>query len=380
MKKKVGIITFHASYNYGSMLQAYALQQTVSGLGHDCEIINFRAERQKEMYRLPWQRGDFLGKVKRGVMYLPIMCRLKRKQQLFEAFLNDEYCLSEMEFHTSDELKTAALKYDCYVSGSDQIWNTSCRDFDNAYFLDFAGGKTRIAYAPSLGPKPSLPEDGNMLATIKDALISYDYISVREVGSAMKIKELTGMDVPVVLDPTLLLDSDEWLAKAGDVPIIKGDYVFLYSPWPNAEAWQYALKLAKWCKSKVVVSNVYSSSCDNTYLFDPTFRLYLEAGPKEFLNLCRHAKYVVGQSFHLAVFCIHMCKPFVIVGGADDSRVANLLGLTGLMSRSIGCAEDILIKLKDADINFEYARRALRIERVKCMEWLGNCLSCSDAR
>lgn len=378
MKKKIGIITFHASYNYGSMLQAYALQQIVLGLGYDCEIINFRTERQKEMYRLPWQRGNFWGRVKRGLMYLPIMRQLKRKQQLFEAFLNDKYRLSEMEFHTLDELKTANLKYDCYVSGSDQIWNTSCRDFDNAYFLDFVDGKTRMAYAPSLGPKPSLPESEKMLAAIKAALINYDYISVREAESAMKIKDITGMNVPVVLDPTLLLDSNEWLVKAGDDPIVKDDYVFLYSPWPNTEAWQYAVKLAKWCKSKVVVSNIYSSSCDNIYLFDPIFRLYLETGPNEFLNLCRHAKYVVGQSFHLAVFCIHMRKPFVIVG-ADDSRVANLLSLTRLMSRSIGCAEDVLMKFENMDIDFEYAQRALRIEKVKCLEWLGNCLSCSDA-
>lgn len=379
MKKRVGIITFHASYNYGSMLQAYALQSVITRMGYDCEIINFRTDRQKDMYRLPWQRGGIFNKVKRGLMYLPIMCQLKRKQRLFETFLNEEYHLSEMEYHTSDELKNADLEYDYYVSGSDQIWNTTCRDFDNVYFLDFVKDKTRIAYAPSLGPKPSFPEEGDIQATIKAALRNYDYISVRETGSAMKIRELIGTDVPVAVDPTLLLDSEEWIVKAGKEPIIKGEYVFLYSPWPDVGSWKYAKKLAKLYKVKVVVSNIYSSSRDNIFLFDPTFCLHLPVGPKEFLNLCRHAKYVVGQSFHLAVFCIHMRKPFVIVGGADDSRVFNLLDLTGLMSRTIGGQEDILMKFENTDIDFEYAMRVLKIERGKCLDWLGRCLSCNNA-
>lgn len=378
--KKVGIITFHAAHNYGSMLQAYALQQTVLRLGYDCEIINFRTERQKEMYRLPWQRGKFLGKIICGMMYLPIMRQLKHKQQLFESFLNNEFRLSEMEYNSSDELKTAGLKYDCYISGSDQIWNTSCWDFNNAYFLDFVNKKRRIAYAPSLGPNPSLPKDKKTLESIKIALNNYDYISVREGNSAIKIKELTGMDVPVVLDPTLLLDSSEWLTKAGDVPIVKGDYVFLYSPWPNAETWQYASQLAKWCKSKVIVSNINNGFRNNTHLLDPNLHPYLGIGPNEFLNLCRHAKYVVGQSFHLAVFCIQLRKPFVIVGGAEDSRVTNLLSLTGLMSRNISYNEDILIKFENAVIDFDNAQQALINERNKCLKWLNNCLSCNDIR
>ena len=81
-KKKVGIITFHASHNYGSMLQAYALQQTVIGMGYDCEIINFRTVRQREFYRPIFVRGSFIDKAKRCVFYAPYIYAWKKKHWL----------------------------------------------------------------------------------------------------------------------------------------------------------------------------------------------------------------------------------------------------------------------------------------------------------
>ena len=68
--KKVGIITFHASHNYGSMLQAYALQQTVLGMGLDCEIINFRTKIQTEHFKPPFMRGTVPGKIKRFILFV----------------------------------------------------------------------------------------------------------------------------------------------------------------------------------------------------------------------------------------------------------------------------------------------------------------------
>ena len=134
-KEKVGIITFHASHNYGSMLQAYALQQTILNMGYDCEIINFRTFRQKNYYRPEFLRGALIGQFNRILLYLPFIFPLWKKHCKFEQFLNEKFRLSSKEYTTEDELKLTKFKYDIYISGSDQIWNPLTFDFDFAYLL-----------------------------------------------------------------------------------------------------------------------------------------------------------------------------------------------------------------------------------------------------
>lgn len=129
-KKRVGIITFHAAHNYGSMLQAYALQQTISNMDFLCEIINFRTQRQKDMYCLDFERGSVYERVKRFFIQLPYVSGLLDKHRLFEDFLQKELVLSEKEYSTLQELEKANFSYDYYISGSDQIWNDICIDFD----------------------------------------------------------------------------------------------------------------------------------------------------------------------------------------------------------------------------------------------------------
>ena len=138
LKQKVGIITFHASHNYGSMLQAYALQQVILEMRHDCEIINFRTERQREFYRPIFVRGSFFDRLKRRMFYALHISSWKKKYRLFEAFLNEKYHLSQGEYATLEDLENAALDYTVYISGCDQIWNTHAFDFDFAYLLPFA--------------------------------------------------------------------------------------------------------------------------------------------------------------------------------------------------------------------------------------------------
>lgn len=98
--KKVGIITFHASHNYGSMLQAYALQQVVLSMGYDCEIINFRSIAQKEMYKPIFLKGTFYGKCVRFIIQATYALDILKKYRLFEYFLKEELILSPKEYTT----------------------------------------------------------------------------------------------------------------------------------------------------------------------------------------------------------------------------------------------------------------------------------------
>ena len=105
--KKVGIITFHAAYNYGSMLQAYALQQVILSMGYDCEIINFRSPAQKRQYKPIFVVGSFYGRCVRFIIQAAYVWGILKKQRLFEQFLNSELKLSYNEYGTLEDLENA---------------------------------------------------------------------------------------------------------------------------------------------------------------------------------------------------------------------------------------------------------------------------------
>lgn len=373
-KKKVGIITFHASHNYGSMLQAYALQQVILGMGHDCEIINFRTERQREFYRPMFMRGEFIDRLKRSVVYAPYISAWRKKHRLFECFLNEKYHLSHGEYATLEELECAGLNYDVYISGSDQIWNTRAFDFDWAYLLPFAGSSRRVAYAPSMGPVPfqSISSE-DKAKKMADLLGHYDCISVREQQTRKMVTQLTGRDCAVVLDPTLLISPEVWSEMAGDTPLIKGDYIFLYTPWYDENVYMEAGKISNQSQMPVINSLLHTELLLNLKIMRQHFNFHLTTGPIEFLNLCKFAKYTIGRSFHLAAFSIIFRKPFYAVEGMKDSRVIDLLRLTGLEQRGI----DVSSNFSKIPLTVEYdaAHHQLSSARELSLEWLHKSLS-----
>lgn len=369
--KKVGIITFHASHNYGSMLQAYALQQTVLKLGYECEIINFRTKRQKSIYKPTYMKGSVARKTLLTFLYLPYLNALNKKEQCFECFLKEHLLTTRNEFASIEDIEQANLDFDYYISGSDQIWNTACYDFDWAFFLPFAQKAKRIAYAPSMGPIPLTQVGSEFDSRIKDALTQYDHISVREVDTVSRINKIVEAECKVNLDPTLLLDTNDWEKLIDRKPLIDEPYLFLYTPFYNKEVFQLAKKWATDLKIKIVVSQAYGM-IDRTWLFDGDYRPYFIAGPKEFLNLCKYSTGIIGSSFHLAVFAIILQKPFWAVNGLKDSRVANLLLLTNLESRSLDPKDNPNVS---SNIDYNYAQEKLEQERIKSIQWLHDSLS-----
>lgn len=361
--KKAGIITFHASHNFGSMLQAYALQQVISGMGIECIIINFRTLRQKQYYAVISHHGTLIKRCFRLAYFLPYLNALIRRHILFEKFLRDKYVLTSEEYSSIADLKSAGFDFDYYISGSDQIWNTHCCDFDWAYYLNFVQDGKKIAYAPSMGPKPQTDVDQSLGDRIKELVDKYDAISVREKGTAERLKAITGHMYPVLLDPTLLLPSSHWKVMAGSSPLVRGDYILVYTPGYNEHVYDSAHDLSVKTGARVIqpLARFYVELKESK---KRSFDMYLAAGPIEFLNLCRYARYIVGGSFHVAVFAIMFKVPFHIVDGNKDSRIAQLLSVTGLEK----CGE------KDIDYtwtpDFDRAIMQLEVKRNQSLEWL----------
>lgn len=364
---KVGIITFHASHNYGSMLQAYALQQTIIRMNHLCEIINLRTEAQRKLYRPFFLENNWRKKVK--ALRYPILAVADwHKHSLFEKFLHEKMILTADEYSTPEELKQTTMSFDCYISGSDQIWNTGCRDYVSSYYLDFVKVGRRIAYAPSMGPIPYSDIDVRFYPFIKNAILKYDAVSVREQGTADRLKGITGIGAEVVLDPTLLLSRKEWLDMAGEKPLIEGDYIFLYTPWVSSNRclYQYALDLAQRYGMKVVCT---LNEGNREWGKNSSFIFHVATGPVEFLNIIRHSRMTLSASFHAVVFSIIFGKPFYATGGMKDSRISSLLKIVDLEE----CAE--IFENRKSSYDFVEAYNRILPYVNKSLSFLKNALN-----
>lgn len=351
---KIGILTFHRAYNYGSMLQAYALQHVLNQSGYDNEIIDFALKKQSTIYgKLPWQSKNIIAVVIKWIYYSRYTKALKIKNELFESFVKGYMTLSDTSYHNNCELKN--LQYDIIITGSDQIWNTDCFEFDWAYYCDFPFKGVRLSYAASMGPGKSKSIDRNS-ERIKESLSKYKKILVREEGTRLNIKQL-GIESEVVLDPTLLLNKNEWTKLAGERPIVSGEYILFYSPLYRNDSVAIAVEIGKIMKLPVILTQSYNFKNDINIRH---FKKIFNVGPKEFINLCLHSKLIVGSSFHMVAFASILQKQFWVVNGINDNRINQLLTIQKIQNRSISFLDFKQKVINDKPIDFEKSNSLLQ--------------------
>lgn len=325
--KKIGILTFHASHNYGSMLQAYALQKYLQSQGLDVEIINFRGDVQRhDMYPYPLeQKGMALLKHLLAPIWLYHRCQQWKK---FETFMRENMRLSEKTYKSWEELRGDIGMYDTIITGGDQIWNMDCKDFDKSYFLpEKIEGVRKISYCPSCGNflhKITKQQQDFMI----DCLSDYDAVSVRESYMRDFFAKLLIKDIEVVVDPTLLTVADDYQRLSDSSPLVEGDYILYYTPRYNSEFESTAALIGKHYEMKVITS--LPRKFRNSGM-----RPFYGAGPKEFLNLLKNAKVVIGSSYHLVVFALIFHKEFIVLNGANDDRLSSLLNYLGIVERGL---------------------------------------------
>lgn len=316
---RVGIINFHGSYNYGSLLLTYALQRKIEEKGCEVKIINYLSLKQRNQYTLPIivSRNPVKRFIER-LFWIPYIKGMKQKYKMFDSFRNN-YLNMTKEYDDFDNLKSIDNSFDVLISGSDQIWNLGCYDFSWAYYLTFSNKAKKISYAPSIGPGINkLGKDDKK--TVINALKDYKYISVRDNNTQHFVEHLINIKPEIVLDPTMLLTKDEWSSLVGNTPLIQDKYIFYYDPFDHKEGFKLAQEYGKKKGLKVITSNVFQA------FYQPlsSFKHKLDCGPIEFLNLIKYADICIGRSFHLAVFCILFHKQFIIVNGETDERVKEL--------------------------------------------------------
>ena len=330
---RIGILTLHHSYNCGSMLQAFALQETLERMGHEVRVINFSNEGQARLYRV-LERPTSLKRIVKDLLLAPRAGRIRRNFAAYERFMTEHLHLDGPVVRHREELDDAG--YDAVVAGSDQVWNVTIDDGDDAYFLPWVTGARRVAYAPSFGARSIArfsPDPRVHAGWLKD----FDALSIRERNGRRWIRELIGVDVPVLLDPTLLLDAGDYAPLEHRPPGLPGEYLFYYAPSYSRPINRFVAAIAKRHGLAVVAFNAKTFYVKGMGLTG--FVLPAVEGPAAYLALIRGAAAVVTTSFHGTVFSTIYRRPFWTVknGGMyhDDDRVLTLLEALGLQDRLV---------------------------------------------
>ncbi|WP_456081360.1 polysaccharide pyruvyl transferase family protein [Mediterraneibacter sp.] len=253
--------------------------------------------------------------------------------------------------------------YNYYICGSDQIWNIRPSDHSDAYFLPFAKGK-KIAYAPSFGGMDSVDNDSK----IKEYLMDFEALSVREESGRKIILDLLGKEVPVLPDPTLLLRKDDW-DTITPKRIIEDDYILFYTLYATPKTISAVKQISKQLDLPVIITTI-----TNQYDIVSGFVKKIETGPLEFLSLVKYAKYVCVCSFHGTVFSILMHKQFTVIDGMGDLRISTLLRRLNLANRSWDTQEPLDIQKCLETIDYDIVDVCIEDYRKDGLQYLKKAL------
>ena len=341
-----------------------ALKRVLEGKGATVEIINYSSKEQQKLYSVFYKKITIKNIVK-NILCIKGYSKIKAHYTQYKNYINNAFSLKGKFFQSSDEIKENIPHYDMLVAGGDQVWNVDCEDFSKAYFLDFDDSAYKISYSPSLGAT-----DINKSTKAKEyvaLLDKFDALSCREVNGKKWLEQLTGKNVELIADPTMLLKQDEWekqIQKPLDNPI-SGDFIFYYAFSYSSENNERIQKMAEVNNLKVIVIDAKQWFIKGLDRYK-NFVLCEETGPNAFLNLMKDSKYVITTSFHGTVFSLLFHKQFVYINNKNheptDDRTSFLLEQMNLMDHYIYCE---MVTLQKLDELIEYDKIDDRIEEMR---------------
>lgn len=384
--KKIALVTNWDYHDYGGMLQAYATQQALCKLGVESEVIDFDnlksdINKRKWIYFFSNIFDVSIVKEKGRIFFKKLKTKYDKgfaeKQRLrddaFDVFSKRRFKVSQ-RFESWDDLSINCKQYDAVVVGSDQLWLPSNVAGDY-YTLNFVPDNIKkVAYATSFGV-------GSVPVKMKKKYVSFlnriDNLSARETSGQAIIKQCTGRDVPLVCDPTMLLEKEDWNRILNDKRIIEGDYIFCYFMGDNPEQREFVKRLAKKenCRIVALLHLDQFIASDENYVDDSPY----DINPSEFVNLVKNARYVCTDSFHGTVFSILFSKDFFTfkrfnkkASLSTNSRLTSLLNRLNLENRLIVGNEpmDDILHIK----NYEDIQKQLSEFRSFSFHYLKNSL------
>ena len=368
---KIDIVTLHRAQNYGSVLQAFALQKQIEKLGHQAYILDYYPERYTNkglLKRLKNKSRRFKNPLVLLIAKLLIYPSYLRKGIQFNKFMH-YLNLEKPSFATNEEGMGRFTDADAYCAGSDQIWNSHWNEgVEKALFLDFVPkGKLCLSYAASIGLS-NIP--ANEIDETKLLLDKFEFLSLREDKGVELVRELGRTDAVQCLDPTLLMSKEEWSQYADDS--YKGkEYVLTYNLHHDPEIDKCAKAIAS--KYHLQIRNI-------SYNWHDIIRHgHLDWCPtvEGFLGLIKNAKYVVADSFHATAFSIIFEKPFVVITPeVASSRLSSLLKMLGQDEHNIN--KFTSLKVIEQPIDYIRVKSIMATKQRESISYLNKVFTCKS--
>lgn len=372
---KASVITLHTVDNYGSVMQTYATQKILKKCGYDVEFVDYwrrdnlpqsRAERMLEGSTLQklkplWGINNFTRKATVSIL----KSVLEKQRSPMWRFLEEKVQLTKVRYCSYEELEANPPVADVYITGSDQVWNSIWNQgIDRSYFLDFApAGKPRIAFSASIGREQL---DAEEIPETKRLLEKYSAISVREESA---VELLASMDIKstLVLDPTLMLEANEW-RKLAARHRTENPYLLIYQLNPNPQMDQYAEQLAQ--KKEWDVIRIGFGRSDRR----KDGKCVMLPSVEEFLGLFCDAACVLTDSFHATAFSLNLGTDFIgVLPGRFGTRIESITKLTGTENRILTSYDDLTVV--DRSIDEKNVQNILTVERKKGFDFLKKTIS-----
>lgn len=348
---KVAVITMHSVYNYGSQLQVLATQEKLKQYFKEVEFIDYRRE---DTYGKGLIKTFAKGSIVRYIAFIPTYIKW---QKLFKRFQKKYLKISNEKYLKLDDFNNFHDKYDIYITGSDQVWNTGWNNgILPPYYLSFVKNKPKYSYSASFGLNRL---DKHEIPKIKEYLSEYKRISVREeTGLNILKKQLKIDNAERILDPTLVMPKQFW-EKYSKKNKIKGKYILVYNLNNNKEFDNYAKKLEE--KSGIRVYR-FCTRYDQLIKYG---RPIIIPEVTDFITLIKDAEYVLTDSFHATAFAINMhTHPICIYPKKYSNRLSDFLKLVKCESKcKVESYNDFSIL--EEKIDYKKTDEILEKERVK---------------
>lgn len=378
MRGKILLVTLYGNFNYGNILQRYALTKTLEGFGfevhHLCgsytskKPLSFRVKRNVK--RIIKRILALMG-VKKFIKQFSGEVASVVREERFKQF-QDKFTESKITMTFPEALKAEKSMwagYDFAVTGSDQVWhNWNKIPEELAYFyLEFIVREKRVNYAPSFGFSHFADDD---IELHKKGLEGFSRLSCREQEMQPMIHALTGQEAELVLDPTLLLDAGQWREISSrpeyDLP---ERYVLCY--FLGEITPEYSRTISDMAGGLPVIY-IYNIVCTDTDRNSPRYLTH----PGEFVYLFEHADFICTDSFHGTAFSVIFRKNFLAFHRTEVNmqdmfgRIESLLSNLNLMNH----VYNLGITAKPDALNHEAVTSRLEEMRESSLKYLRECL------
>lgn len=380
----IGLCLKYEQVNYGSKLQALATIRLMEELGQKFEIIHYEKAglwfKIKSIPRIlnSTFRQDKLETLSRNLAYKKhpeLLPQLLQRKKMFQEYDSKNFDKYEIRGKYFKDIKNIAKKYDAVVTCSDQLWSPAGLR-TNFYNLMFVPESVRkVSFASSFGVS-NIP--WYQKRATKRYLDRIEYISCRENRAAEIVKELTGRDVPVLMDPVFAFNKEQWEKVIPNDFKIKGPYIFCYFLGANIS---YRKIVKEFADSKGL-KIVFLRYLDQFVEYDMNFGdiAPFDVNPYQFLRIIQGAEYVFTDSFHGCAFSIILHKKFVVFNryaegtcSSKNSRIDTVCDNLGLNNRRVNISSDInstmnkSIDWKEIDIRLEKYSSLMRMYLVEAL-------------